>query len=135
MVFNDTQPLEPRGYLVLDYLYCDAGNYKSFGSAWFKGVLTAAKCEELIACFEGHEFFVAEQIGVPSLYAALFELSGGPNEDDHAWHRFEGLRIEEEISGKDRATEQAVSFLASCRAAKGNWRPEMSPAYYSRTRT
>lgn len=135
MPFNDAQSSRPSGYLVLDYVYCDAGNYKSFGSAWFKGALTVAECEELISSFEGGEFFVAEQIGVPSLYAALFELGGGANEDDHAWHRFEGLRTQNEISDKDRPTGRAVGFLASCRAAKNNWRPEMSPNYDLRSGT
>jgi hypothetical protein len=34
------------------------------------------------------EFFIAEQPGIPPLYAELWKLSGGPTDDDHVWHRF-----------------------------------------------
>src|SRR3990167_2181380 len=81
-------------YLVFDYLYCDAGNYKIFGSILFSGTLTDAERNELIDCLDSGKFFVAEQVGVPPLCSALFEEFDGPTEDDHAWHMFDGFREE-----------------------------------------
>jgi hypothetical protein len=82
------------GFLVFDYLYRDASNYKAFGSFGLIGTLPDAERSELVGCLDGGEFLVAEQVGVPPLYAALFEHGSGPSEDDHAWHMFEGFRDE-----------------------------------------
>ena len=116
-------------YLILDYLYCDASNYKSFGSVLLTGTLTNAERAELIACLESGEFFVAEQVGVPPLYATLFQYSGGPTEDDHAWHKFEGFREKTGLADSDEIRGNARDILALFRAAKQNWHPELSPNF------
>lgn len=46
----------------------------------------------LRAACDSREYFVAEQVGVPVLYAELYALSGGPTIDDVAFHEFLGLR-------------------------------------------
>ena len=91
MSVQDSNWTAARGWLVFDYLYRDASNYKAFGSVWLTGTLTEAERTELVECLDGSEFFVAEQVGVPPLYRVLFEDGGGPTEDDHAWHMFEGF--------------------------------------------
>lgn len=121
---------EASSYVVLDYLYCDASNYKAFGSIWLTGVLTDAERAELIECLDSGSFFVAEQIDVPPLYSDLFEGCGGPNEDDHSWHTFEGFREEAELGEKAEIKCESSKMLAAFRAAKLKWRPELSPNYY-----
>lgn len=121
---------EAGRYLALDYLYCDAGNYKALGSIWLGGTLTDAERTELIGCLESDEFFVAEQIGLPPLYSALYEHGGGPNEDDHAWHTFSGFREAAELPQKAEIEFSAPSVLAAFRASKRNWRPELSANFF-----
>jgi len=40
---------------------------------------------------EAGELFIAEQIGIPTLYIDLYEFTGGPTDDDHCWHEFSGF--------------------------------------------
>lgn len=116
-------------FLAFDYLYRDASNYKAFGAIWLTGTLTDAERSELVACLDGGEFFIAEQIGVPPLYAALFQFGDGPTQDDHAWHMFEGFRDEVEPAEGAEAWGDASALLAAFRAAKGNWQLELSPNF------
>lgn len=78
---------------LFEYLYRDAGNFKSFGSVALKGAVTAADEQRLRKRLDGSEFFIAEQIGVPPLYEALYKWSDGPIETDHCWHEFIGFKV------------------------------------------
>lgn len=129
MSAQDSLSAAAHRWLVFDYLYRDASNYKAFGSVWLTGTLTEPERTELVGCLDGSEFFVAEQIGVPSLYRALFEDGGGPTEDDHAWHMFEGFREESLLAEDAVVWGEASALLAAFRAAKGNWRLELSPNF------
>jgi hypothetical protein len=80
------------GFSIFEYLYRDASNYKAWGSLLLKGQVTQADVDALGKCLEGGEFFIAEQVGVPPVYAELWEFSDGPTDDDHVWHEFFGLR-------------------------------------------
>lgn len=75
-------------YSVFEYLYRDAANYKAWGSVLLAGLPTREALERLTASLQDASFFVAEQVGVPVLCGALYDYSGGPTEDDHAWHEF-----------------------------------------------
>ena len=118
------------GYLVFNYLYCDASNYKAFGSVWLTGTLTRGERVELVRYLESGEFFVAEQIGVPPLYSTLFRNGGGPTEDDHAWHMFQDFCEEAEFAETAEVWGKASRLLAAFRAARENWQPELSPNFY-----
>jgi hypothetical protein len=83
---------EIQKYCVLDYLYRDAANYKAWGAILLSGNPTDGEVGALRACLESGEYFVAEQVGIPPVYKELWELSGGPNEDDHALHEFVAVR-------------------------------------------
>jgi hypothetical protein len=116
-------------FVVFDYLYRDADNYKTFGSVWLRGTLTDAERGELVACLDGGEFFVAEQVKVPPLYAGLFQHGEGPTEEDHGWHSFGGFRDEIELAEGAEVWGKASKFFTAFRAAKGDWRPELSPNF------
>ena len=79
-------------FSVFSYLYRDASNYKAYGQLLLKGAASTADIKILRQRFDSGEFFIAEQLGIPALYAALRAFSGGPTADDHAWHTFEKLR-------------------------------------------
>lgn len=73
----------------LNYLYRDAGNYKTYGSVIFKASnrrsishLQALMEEALIE----REYFVAKDVGVPDLRPAVLDSSM-----DHDWHEVESL--------------------------------------------
>ena len=79
-------------FSVFSYLYRDASNYKAYGQLLLKGTATAADVESLRQHFESGEFFIAEQLGIPALYAELWTFSSGPISDDLVWHTFEELK-------------------------------------------
>lgn len=83
----------PTVWTEFEYCYRDAGNFKAFGSLWLEGVLDADQKADFEAGLESGEFFVAEQVGVPTLYAKLYQWSSGhATDDDHCWHAFVKLR-------------------------------------------
>ena len=79
-------------FSVFSYLYRDASNYKAFGLLLLKGTASADDVEIWRQHLESGEFFIAEQLGIPALYAELWVFSDGATEDDHVWHTFEELR-------------------------------------------
>lgn len=126
---RSTTCAETVNYLLFNYLYCDASNFKSFGSVWTTGNLTNEERDELVRYLESGEFFVAEQIGVPPLYPTLFGDAGGPTVDDHAWHTFDCFCQEAKLAETAEVWGEASSLLASFRAAGENWQPELSPNF------
>ena len=90
-----------RKLCVFQYLYRDAANYKAWGTLVLRGVATESDLEVLATHFESGEFFIAEQLSIPPLYAALWEISNGPGIDDHVCIRFMryGLRLKRMLKG------------------------------------
>ena len=78
--------------VVFDYMYRDAGNYKAFGALLLTGGVTEETRKRLVSKLVGGEFFIAEQVGIPTLYEELWGFSDGPTEDDHVWHTFNLFR-------------------------------------------
>lgn len=111
---------------MFEYLYRDASNYKSWGTLVLRGAATASDLEVLKSKFESGEFFIAEQLGIPPLYAELWEFSNGPSIDDHVWHSFHALRLatDEDITKPVFGT---VENLISKIEAVKEWEPELSP--------
>ena len=81
-------------HCVFEYLYRDAGNYKAWGELLLEGELDDEKTARLISRFEEGELFIAEQIGVPTLYEQLWrECQCEPSDElDHVWHEFSEIR-------------------------------------------
>ncbi len=81
-------------FCVFEYLYRDAGNFKAHGALLLEGVLSDADVAMLVGQFDGSEFFIAEQIGVPTLYQQLWdECDCEPSDEmDHVWHEFDEIR-------------------------------------------
>lgn len=80
-------------YCVFDYLYRDAGNYKAWGELLLQGVLLDADVECFRERFVGGGYFIAEQIGIPTLFEKLWEECHSCRSDlDHVWHEFSDVR-------------------------------------------
>ena len=118
--------MSPHAFCIFEYLYRDASNYKVWGTLLLEGVANETDLQVLASKFESGELFIAEQLGIPALYADLWEFSNGPTEDDHVWHTFHALRAvtpddtNVEIFG---SLENLVAKINSVR----EWNLELSP--------
>lgn len=113
---------------VFEYLYRDASNYKAFGVLLLEGKASKPHRAKIVEVLDGGEFFVAEQVGVPTLYQELWKFSNGPTEDDHVWHTFVRLRaatngdLQEVVWG-------TLDELVEKFSAVKKWNLSLSPHY------
>lgn len=91
-----------------------------------EGSLTDSEQRELTGRMDGGEFFVAEQVGVPSLYADLYEFSGGRTADDQCWHEFAGFQPMDEAPEDSPIWGRTEDFLKAFRGVK-RWDLNLSP--------
>lgn len=121
-----------RGLIVwteFEYSYRDAGNFKAFGSVWLEGVLDAGQQAALKAALEGGEFFIAEQLKIPTLYEGLCRWSSGaPTRDDHCWHAFVRMREHANVPPEATISSSAHDF-AERFARIDRWQEELSPHF------
>ena len=117
-------------FSVFEYCYCDASNYKAWGSLLLQGLASASDLDVFASCFDAGEFFIAEQLGIPPLYAKLWALSAGPSEDDHAWHTFGSLRPAREEEINTFVFDTVGNFVSKIRSVKA-WNQTLSPHWQS----
>lgn len=117
-------------YCIFDYFYCDAGNWSTGGTLLLYGEYTNTAVSAIMKTLESPDLFVAEQIGIPSLCPKHFESCGsiGPDDLDHAYHSFDGLRA----ATKDDITSLSVfgsldDLVGRFVAAHGYWNVLLSP--------
>lgn len=113
-------------FCVFEYLYRDAANYKAWGTLVLRGAATESDLEVLATHFESGEFFIAEQLGIPPLYAELWEFSNGPSIDDHVWHTFHALRPATKEDAKKPSFDTVEKFISKIRAVE-TWNETLSP--------
>lgn len=96
---DDTK--DSRHYSVLEYLYRDAANWKTWGMVLLRGELTVTDLRRIESKLEAGEFFIPEQIGLESLTSAHFSCTNDITQNDHLWHEFKTIRVAttEEIVG------------------------------------
>lgn len=113
---------------TFEYLYRDAGNFKTYGAMLLSGDAVAAR-EFIRACLEVEDLFVAEQVGVPSLCAQHWNDCGAePSDLDHAYHEFVDLRpATEEEQALLPVVSSLEDLLARFRGAAGRWDVALSP--------
>ena len=113
-------------FSVFEYLYRDASNFKAWGALLLAGKASTSDRANIRAALESGEFFIAEQLGIPSLYDGLWKLSAGPSKDDHVWHSFHALRDpteQEQLLPVWGTTRDMVSRFT----AVTQWNEELSP--------
>ncbi len=79
-----------------NYLYRDAGNYKSWGTTVFAnpdGLLINDVESRPRKSFFYRELFVARQIGIPEVFLYTTDAA---TEDDHCFHEFESIELTNE---------------------------------------
>jgi hypothetical protein len=113
---------------VFIYQYRDASNYKAGGMLLLYSASHDVEEDMIRECCDAEGCFVAEQVGVPSLCNQLYDFGGGPTDDDHAFHEFQGLRsaTAEEIASlplSGSLRELTCRFLRT----EGNWDCSLSP--------
>lgn len=118
--------MSPHSFSIFEYLYRDASNYKVWGTLLLEGVANETDLQVLASKFESGELFIAEQLGIPALYADLWEFSNGPTEDDHVWHTFHALRV---VTPDDTRAEVfgSVADLVTKFKSVREWNLELSP--------
>jgi hypothetical protein len=126
----NTTPEEIAGYCVFEYLYRDAGNWKTFGLLLLSGHGSEEASAAIRGALDCDATFVAEQVAIPSLCKQHFKDCGsdGPGELDHAYHEFFGLRA---------ATKEEVDTLTvfvaltdvvkNFKQVNGRWNVRLSP--------
>lgn len=115
-------------WTAFEYLYRDAGNFKAYGTVLLDGVITAANEQLVRSRLDGGEFFIAEQLGVPSLFEQLYNWSGGPTQSDHCWHEFGGFR-ELATPREDTSTAITASEFIARFADIADWDQTLSPHF------
>lgn len=112
---------------MFDYLYRDAGNYKAHGRLPLLGGFTEDDMALIERSCEDGRLFIAEQIGVPTLYHQLYEFSGGPTCDDLAFH--EVWRFREAEPGDLLMTPwgTVAELVDRFRQVGGEWKLGLSP--------
>lgn len=92
-----------------EYLYRDASNYKNWGEVVLETTsgLDVAELERQIqrALIDGQNF-VAEDVGVPTLYFAARDET-----IDHGWHEYAGLSWTDDTATQQGSIEQFISRL------------------------
>lgn len=113
-------------FSVFSYLYRDGANFKAWGQLLFKGIASTADLEIVRSRFKFGELFIAEQLGIPPLYAELWAFSDGATEDDHVWHTFDELRAATAADMALPAFDSIESFIERIKHVK-EWNTQLSP--------
>ena len=113
---------------LFNYLYRDADNYKAWGTIALEGEVARERWQAALGKLEDGELFVAEQLGVPSLYQALYKWSGGPTRADHCWHTFVDVEVVDEAESDVFRWGDAEAFVA-CLLAVDEWCGDLSPHF------
>jgi hypothetical protein len=124
----DARGRESGMMTLFNYLYLDAGNYKVRGSLMLSGFITAEQKGIVENSFEGGEFFIAEQVGIPPLQHILQQDFGGANSDDHCWHSFDGWTVCETQSDQSNVHDTVDAFVERFGSVQ-EWDENLSPNF------
>lgn len=94
----------------MEYLYRDANNFKAFGQLLLSGKLSNIDIVEIKLFLDSCEYFVAEQVDIPTLYSQLWKYSNGPTIADHTFHEFMELRS---ATGEEVASLEVWGYIAT----------------------
>lgn len=116
-----------KHFSIFEYLYRDAGNFKTHGALLLTGYDRDADAQ-LRACLDWGNQFVAEQVGVPVLCSEHWESVGeGPSDLDHAFHEFVRLREAAPADLSQSVAGSLSDLVERFHAAAGRWDVTLSP--------
>ena len=114
-------------FSIFEYMYCDAGNFKTHGRLLLQGADADAEAT-IRGCLEWGNQFVAEQVGVPSLCREHWEAVGeGPSELDHVYHEFAGLSAPTADHAALPVCGALETLVSRMQAASRQWDVRLSP--------
>ena len=116
-------------FCVFEYLYRDAGNWKTFGKLLLSGQPQPSDASAICVQLESKLYFVPEQIGVPPLQQQHLDYyNDGDGDDlDHAFHEFLALRQatpEEMVELQPHGSREAL--ITRIKAVR-SWDVRLSP--------
>lgn len=86
----------------IDYLYRDAGNWKTSGFDVLAGALTPEQTTALRRACDGGEYFIASQVGLPDLQPrGAATDSTFPTDEDHVWPELATIQATDEPATLD----------------------------------
>lgn len=116
----------PIFFTRFDYRYRDSSNFKVNGYVFIQGILGEKDRKEIYDRMEDGEFFIAEQIDIPPLYAYLYDFSNGQTTADHCWHEFIKFSDHDGPADGNRIWGSAQEFLWRFRLVE-KWDLRLSP--------
>lgn len=114
-------------FIVFEYMYRDAGNYKAFGQVLLRGARVNWHWQRIEAACNENFLFVAEQVGLPPLYEELYAYSGGMVADDIAFHEIQRLRGVNACEMADDVWGAVEELTAGFVAVAKRWDCRLSP--------
>ncbi|MEO8384430.1 MAG: hypothetical protein ABI583_04255 [Betaproteobacteria bacterium] len=121
--------VDSHHYVVLEYLYRDAANWKAWGKVLLRGSFTVADLTLIESKLEAGEFFIPEQVGLESLTSNRFLSAGGISQNDHLWHEFETVRIATSAELAELSVWGTTDKFLELLYAVDTWDPRSSPQY------
>lgn len=115
---------------VFVYLYRDAANYKAGGQLLLHGTYSEMAEATIRKCCDSWNHFVAEQVGIPTLYTELYQFSNGPTIDDIAFHEFQHLRPATQDDLASSPSWGTLDDLIARFCAVHIWDCTLSPHYW-----
>lgn len=116
-----------QAFSVFEYLYRDASNYKAHGQLLLAGSFETNDIDTILNACEFGQSFVAEQVGVPTLYHELYTFGGGPTENDQAFHEFDRFRKALPIDSKQPVWGTVDELIIRFAKSRGSWDCKLSP--------
>lgn len=114
-------------FTVFEYMYRDAGNFKTVGRQILSGWNPEAEAV-IRSCLEWSDQFVVEQIGIPALCEEHWDSVGeGPSDLDHAFHEFLGLTPAGNEGVDLQIWGSLDEMLVRMQLAAGKWDVTLSP--------
>lgn len=114
----------------LEYMYRDAGNYKAYGTVLLSGSIDPSDRRDIVSKMDDGLYFIAEQVGLPTLYHELEKWSSGPTRDDHCWHEFLDFVEHPQLSEPETTSAWGSAALLIDRFRRvGVWNEQLSPNF------
>jgi len=115
-------------YTTINYQYRDSGNYKCCRDIAFKGEMTPEMEARLRSAFDAGEYFIAEQIGLPTAFPYPEECDYDPDLD-HSWHEYLGYDVvcDTPASTTDTTPMTIEEFVVAVETANAEGWKEYNP--------
>jgi hypothetical protein len=94
---------------IVEYMYRDASNYKTYETVIYEGELRSAEMVLVWAFLSEENHFLPGQVGMESLLGILGD--GTITEDDHPWHELLSIESTEGRANAGDAKAWAAQFF------------------------